>query len=146
MKILQWLRDLRQLVRHVSRIALLEDQTNRLQKELESCKAKLQSQKSRTINAVVLFENKVCEIDNAVNEIKKRTDIHVDVSYRSEHPSSIILCGYYKNRAYVNSYRITPGHFEQLVEEMRHRQKLAEVKVLDAPPVIEDFILNTEEY
>ena len=78
------------------------------------------------------------EIRNALHYIKKATKVHIKAGIDAQ--STVIVCGQYRGKDHVQVFRIAPGSFEGLVEELREVQKYSTVEFIDAPEPIDATI------
>ncbi|MFA6132641.1 MAG: hypothetical protein WC869_01340 [Phycisphaerae bacterium] len=66
--------------------------------------------------------------------VRERTTAHVDY-YPVGDASHVVLIGHYCGRDFVQTYRIHPHNFGDLVHHLRELEKHAVVQTVDAPPV-----------
>ena len=64
--------------------------------------------------------------------LRDRTDIHADIHYKSD--NQIIVIGRYRNRDYVQTYRVSGDDFRALVEQLRDMQRYGHIGRIDSPP------------
>lgn len=70
-------------------------------------------------------------VTRTLNELKEYTRVDADVGYRGN--NTIILTGVYRNQAYVRFYDMGESEFRQLVEQLKHMQRHALIRHIDAP-------------
>lgn len=71
------------------------------------------------------------EIANALHYIKRATKVHIDAGMDAQ--STVIVCGQYRGKDHVQVFRISPGSFSGLVDELRAIKKYSTVEFIDAP-------------
>jgi hypothetical protein len=74
-------------------------------------------------------------IDQLDKLVKDRTDIAVDFGYMWD-SSHVIVLGRYRNRDYVQTYRLDHQEFVQLIDRLRAMERHGVVRRLDAPPAV----------
>lgn len=72
-------------------------------------------------------------IREATKLIKARTEIHTDISYTRGGPNTIIICGRYRKRDYIEMFSIYDQHMDHLIRMLREMQRYGEVRHVDAP-------------
>jgi hypothetical protein len=84
------------------------------------------------------------QVTEAVQTIKDRTELHVDVnpSTRGD-PHQIIMIGNYRGRDYIQTFSVHPEEFRELVHRFTDMQKYAHRGRIDAVPEMK-AIINEE--
>ena len=81
----------------------------------------------------------------STNEVlRDRTDIHADIHYKSD--NQIVVIGRYRNRDYVQTYRVSGDDFRALVEQLRGMQKYGHIGRIDSPPQMKSVFDNELQY
>lgn len=70
------------------------------------------------------------ETQSAVKLIRERTEVHADIGFQG---STIIVCGRYKNRDYVNVFSLPEKSFALIVEALKLEARHGRACVIDAP-------------
>jgi hypothetical protein len=55
-------------------------------------------------------------------------------------PSYVIIAGRYKNRDYVQTFRIATNDLEHIIRILHNMENLGQVKWIDAPPFIKAVV------
>lgn len=84
------------------------------------------------------------QVTQAVQTIKDRTELHVDVNPTTRgDPHQIILIGNYRGRDYIQTFSVAPEDFRGLVERCIEMQRYARRSRIDATPEMK-AIINEE--
>jgi hypothetical protein len=75
------------------------------------------------------------DMAQASHFIKEATKLHIDVSIDGS--STVVLCGRYKNKEHVQTFRLPPSEFSKLVEQIQHMSNVGTIETLDMPPLID---------
>lgn len=87
---------------------------------------------SNDIQAIcTILDGQRADIDNALRYMKRATKVHFDVG--ADMQSTVIVCGAYRGRDHVQVFRINPGDFARLVDQMREVQRVGTIGAVDAP-------------
>ena len=74
------------------------------------------------------------EMEQATHFIKKATKLHVDIGAMDDRLSTtIILCGQYRGKDHVQTFRLPPGSMIELIDQLRHMQRASTIQSIDAP-------------
>ena len=71
-------------------------------------------------------------VEKAENVIRERTDIHMDIHYKSD--NQIIVAGKYSGRDYVQIYNISEDDFSHLIPILKDMELYGHMRRVDAPP------------
>jgi len=72
--------------------------------------------------------------------IKDKTEVNADIHMQSKPGSTIIVCGRYRNRDYVEVFTVPNDDFVGLIEQLKQMQKYARCRRIDAPFSMKAFI------
>lgn len=86
------------------------------------------------------------EIQEGVQLIKDRTNIHADIHLQYNHPSEIIVIGRYRNRDYIQTYSVDNDDIEGLIDQLKRMEKYGVVQKIDAPIGIKAIIEQDLKY
>ena len=112
---LRWLKTLFAMVRHYKAE----------QKDLFALGSKVDDQDAKTQELVEL--------------IRSRTEINVDVGFRGD-PNTVIVLGRYRDGDFIQTYQLRTDSFGQLVDHLREMEEHGHVCRVDAPPQMKHFI------
>ena len=82
------------------------------------------------------------------NELRHRTEVHLDIHHISKFPTSVIVIGRYRNRDYVKTFNFTHEGMGELLHIMRSLERqYGHIKYVDCPPLFDATIEKyTKEY
>jgi hypothetical protein len=130
MKALEWIKTLARVVRTYDKsIQSLRDDLQDVDKK--------QSQFNKNLRY---------DMNNAVELIKRRTDVSADVSATHRNPSQIIMVGRYRNRDYVQVFTIREDDFGMLIHQLRDMERYGQVTKIDAPMGLREMIIDRATY
>lgn len=66
------------------------------------------------------------------DDIDKQFNIDLDVHHKPNCQANVIVTGIYKNKEYIKLYQLNPRDFNDLVEQLRNREKFGEIRNIDA--------------
>lgn len=75
------------------------------------------------------------EVQDAMRYIKRATKVHADVNYGEDGvlETTVILCGRYRGKDYVQTFRLPASHMEGIVEKFKHMERAAQIAAVDVP-------------
>ena len=65
-------------------------------------------------------------------DIDKQFNIDLDVHHKPNYHSNVIVTGIYRNEEYIKIYSLKPRDFNDLVEQLKNREKFGEIRSIDA--------------
>lgn len=65
--------------------------------------------------------------------LKDRTDIHLEAPYFRGPPSTVIVCGRYKNQDFVEVFQTVPQDFITVVDMLKQMSRYAKLCTVDGP-------------
>lgn len=65
-------------------------------------------------------------------DIDEQFSIDLDVNHKPNYQANVIVTGMYKNEEYVKLYELKPRDFNDLVEQLKSREKFGEIRNIDA--------------
>lgn len=66
------------------------------------------------------------------DDIDKQFNIDLDINNKPNYQANVIVTGIYKNEEYIKIYQLNPRDFNDLVEQLRSREKFGEIRNIDA--------------
>ena len=70
------------------------------------------------------------------SDIDKQFNIDLDIHHNPNYQANVIVTGIYKNEEYIKLYQLNPKDFNDLVEQLKNREKFGEIRNID---VIKSF-------
>lgn len=65
-------------------------------------------------------------------DIDKQFNIDLDVHHKPNCQANVIVTGIYKGEEYIKLYELNPRDFNDLVEQLKNREKFGEIRNIDA--------------
>ncbi len=66
------------------------------------------------------------------SDIDKQFNIDLDVHMKPNMNANVIITGIYRGEEYIKLYELKPRDFNDLVEQLRNREKFGEIRNIDA--------------
>ena len=66
------------------------------------------------------------------SDIDKQFNIDLDVHMKPNINANVIVTGIYRGEEYIKLYELKPRDFNDLVEQLRNREKFGEIRNIDA--------------
>ena len=66
------------------------------------------------------------------SDIDKQFNIDLDVHMKPNMNANVIVTGIYRGEEYIKLYELKPRDFNDLVEQLRNREKFGEIRNIDA--------------
>ena len=74
----------------------------------------------------------ITSIAKLKTDIDKQFNIDLDVHHKPNCQANVIVTGIYKNEEYIKLYQLNPRDFNDLVEQLKIREKFGEIRNIDA--------------
>ena len=65
-------------------------------------------------------------------DIDKQFNIDLDIHHKLSYQANVIVTGIYRGEEYIKLYELKPRDFDDLVEQLRNREKFGEIRNIDA--------------
>ena len=66
------------------------------------------------------------------SDIDKQFNIDLDIHHKPNYQANVIITGIYRGEEYIKLYQLNPRDFNDLVEQLRNREKFGEIRNIDA--------------
>ena len=71
-------------------------------------------------------------IEKLRDDINKQFNIDLDIQHKPKYNVNVIVTGIYRGEQYIKLYEFEPKDFNDLVEQLRNREKFGEIRNIDA--------------
>lgn len=72
-------------------------------------------------------------MDGLERIVRERTEISADVGFDHRAGNTVIICGRYQNRDYVNVFTVRTDDLAEFINHLKNLQRYGAVRRLDAP-------------
>ena len=66
------------------------------------------------------------------SDIDKQFNIDLDIDIKTNMNANVIVTGIYRGEEYIKLYELKPRDFNDLVEQLKNREKFGEIRNIDA--------------